>query len=162
MKTDTVKKASVVLCIVYDNIVTPYKCVDGRYNTLITEVEFESSLFLLELSQTAFELFVKVSLAGHHTATHRVGKTPACSCLGVDFADLGVVGQTEIVVETPAKDILSVELHVRAQFTLESWKCEITFSFFTILADRATCRFSYSVKNVKLHSYMFYLFYFFS
>ena len=151
MQTDTVKQTCMVFSIIYDNVVTAYQSVDRRHDSLITEVELEGSLFLLECSKAALQFLVEVGLSCHHPASHRVCKAPLCSGFSISLADFRMVCESEVVVETPAEHILTVELHIWSEFALKAWECEISFSFLAVLSDRTAGRFSDSVKNICKH-----------
>ena len=138
VETDAVQQAGVRLCVIHDDVVAADKGIDGGEDALITEVELEGGLFVLEVGKLSFQLFVQRGLASHHTAAHRIGHTPAGSAFRVGFSDLGMVGQAEIVVDAPAKHVFAVETHVRAKFAFQLRECEITVNEFTILSDRTT------------------------
>ena len=113
VQSDSVEKAGMVLCVIDYHVVTAHEGIDGGNYSLVSEVEFEGGFLLLESGETALKFLMKMSLACHHTASHRVGKSPACCSFSICLADFRVVCQTEIVVEAPAEHLLSVEFHVR-------------------------------------------------
>ena len=88
---------------------------------------------------------------GTWTTVDKLGETPAGGSLCISLADFRMICQTEVVVEAPAEDILSVEFHMRSQLTLKSWECKISFCFFAVLSYRTARRLSYSVKNICVH-----------
>ena len=89
-----------------------YKRVNCRYDALISEIKLKSSLFLLESSKTAFKLFVQVCLACHHSAAHRISKTPFGGSFCIYLTDFRMICKSKIVIEAPAEDILAIEPHV--------------------------------------------------
>ena len=103
VQTAAVDEAGVGLGVVHDNIVAGEQGVDSRDDTLIAEVEKECVLLLLELSQFSLESLVQGCLTGHHPGAHGISQSPTGCGLGVYLADLGMVGQSEIVVEAPAE-----------------------------------------------------------
>jgi hypothetical protein len=56
---------------------------------------------------------------------------------GVDLADLGVIGEAEVVIEAPYNFLLSAEDHSAADLSFQFWKCEVTVCSFPMLTDRA-------------------------
>ncbi len=77
------------------------------------------------------------SVPAHHPGPHRGGHAePGCG-LGVDFADLGVVGKSEIVIEAPNYLLFSPEDHPAADLTFKLGECKVTMCSFPVLADGA-------------------------
>ena len=138
MQTDTVAQTSMRFRVIDNDIASANQRVDGGHNALIAEVELESSFLMLEVGQLPLQLFVESGLTGHHTAAHRIGHTPAGGAFRVGLAHLGMVGQTEVVVEAPAKHLLAVETHVRTQLAFQLRECEIAVNFLAVLPDRTT------------------------
>ena len=148
VQTYAVHKAGVALCVIYDDVVTGGQSVYGREYALITEVEQECVLLLLEVGEDFFEFLVIAGVTGHHSGTHRIGKTPIGCTLRISFADLRMVCESKIVVETPVEHLLAVEDHVRTEFSLETRIHVIAESLLEVLADRAAGIFRDSVENV--------------
>ncbi len=138
MQADTVAQAGVGLGVIDDDVASAHQRVDGGHDALIAEVELEGGFLVLEVGQFAFQLLVEGGLAGHHAASHRIGHTPAGGTFRVSFADLGMIGQAEVVVDAPAEHLLAVEAHVGTQFAFKLRECEIAVYLFTVLPDRAT------------------------
>jgi hypothetical protein len=64
-----------------------------------------------------------------------------------------VVGQSQIVVQTPGQDFLATELHFWMNLPFELGEHEITMSFFTILAQRAHVG-VYLIKNIHVNKFL--------
>ena len=148
MEADAVQKAGVTLGVIDDDVVTRGEGVDGRNDTLIAEIVQEGVFLLLELRELALESLVIAGVARHHTRAHRIREAPLCGGLGIGLADLRMVGQSEIIVETPVEHRHAVESHMRAELTLETRIHIVAESLLEILSDR-TSRVPFdSVKNI--------------
>ncbi len=102
MQARTVDKAGMCLRVINDDIVTVHERVNSGKYSLISEIEKESVLFSLELCKLPLEPLVKVSMACHHAASHRVRKTPFRCSFGIRFSHLRMIRKPEIVVQAPA------------------------------------------------------------
>ena len=148
MEADAVQQAGMALGVVYDDVMPGGKCVDGGDDTLIAEIVKERVLLLLELRELTLESLVVTGMAGHHARTHRVSETPLRGGFRVSLAHLGMVGQSEIVVEAPVEHRHAVENHMGAEFALETGIHVIAEALLKVLSDR-TARVPFdSVKNV--------------
>ena len=152
MQTYTVQQASVCFCIVNDDIVTTYKRVNRGEDTLVTEVKEESSFFLLELSEHLLQFLVQGCLACHHTASHRIRHAPFSCSFTVHAANLRVISQTKVVIQTPCEHFLAVETHMRSEFAFQFWESKIAVRTLAVLTNRSTGRFPNFVKNVLIHT----------
>jgi hypothetical protein len=47
-----------------------------------------------------------------------------------------MVGQAEIIIQTPNKALFSTEYHFRTDFTFQFWKGEVAMRVFRVLTDR--------------------------
>ena len=151
MEADAVQQASVALGVIHDDIVPAHEGIDRGQDALVAEIEQESGFLLLEVGEHALELLVEGRLAGHHAAAHRVGHAPAGGGLRIDLADLGMVRETQVVVQAPAQDFLPGEAHMGTELAFELRECKITVGLFAILADRTTGGTANLFENVCLH-----------
>ena len=88
-------------------------------------------------------------LTAHHAGAHRSRHAELGSALGIGLAHLGVVGQTEVVVQAPVEHLLAAETHVRTDFALEFGECEITVGIGHVLANRAAGILLKTGKNIN-------------
>ena len=151
MQTDAVEQTSVCLVVINDNVVGTGQRVDSGNDALIAKIEKICGLFLLKISQFLLKMLVHTGLSRHHTGTHRSGETPSGGTLGINLTDSWMVGQTQIIVQAPAKHFLAVENHAGTQFAFQTGKRKITVSTLTVLPDRTTRIFCYSFKNVHFY-----------
>ena len=84
------------------------------------------------------EMLVHAGVTCHHTGAHGGGEAVFGSGFGIHATNLGVVGQTQIVVQAPAEHLPAIEGHARSEFTFQTRKSEITVGTFTVLPNRAT------------------------
>ena len=150
VQTAAVDEAGMGLGVVNNHVVTVHKSIDSGYDALISEIEEESVLFLLKLGELSLQSLVKGRLPGHHPGAHGIGKTPAGRGLSVYLADLGMVGQSEIVVETPAENLMTVESHSGSYLALQFGKCEISVTSCAVLSERTSLVLVYSFKNIHI------------
>jgi hypothetical protein len=59
-----------------------------------------------------------------------------------------VVGQTEVVVQAPAKYLFASEAHVGTEFAFQLGEDEVAFAGFAVLADRAAGGLFDSFKDI--------------
>ena len=116
---------------------TVHECINSRNYALVTEVEQECIFLLLEVGKLSLELLVKRGVAGHHTASHRIGKAPFCCSFCIYLSDLRMIGETQIVVETPAEYLLAVEYHVGTELTFKLRIHVISECLLSVLSKRA-------------------------
>ena len=150
VQTQTVHDAGVRFGIVNHHVERTRReqAVDDRDHALIAEIEQEGVLLAYEGGQLAFQLLVIFGLAAHHAGTHRsrhaeLGRTP-----GIGFAHLRMIGEAQIVIQTPIEHHLPAETHVRPQFSFELRKSEITVCHPHVLTDRAARIFFETGKNI--------------
>ena len=136
------------LGIIYDNVVPVHEGVYGGNYTLVSEVEQEGILLLLEIGEFPLELLVEGSVAGHHAASHRVCEPPFRRCFRVGLPYFRMIGKPEIIVETPAEDFFPAEFHVRSDFPFEFRVHVISESFLSVLSERTARVSRNSVKNI--------------
>ena len=136
--TQTIDDASVALGVVNHYIARREQAVDNRNHTLITEVQQEGILLAHELCELTLQLLVILGLTTHHTCTHRSCHTKLLGTSRVGLAHLGVVSQTEVVVQAPVEHCLTAETHMRTELALQLGECKITVYQLHILANRAT------------------------
>ena len=149
VEADAVQEAGMALGVIDDDIMARDQRVNGGNDALVTEVEKEGVLLLLEIGEHLLQLLMVTGVAGHHPGAHRIGKAPVGRRLGVRLADLRMVGEAEVVVQAPVQDRNAVEDHVGAEFTLEPGIHVITESLVEILPDRAARIAGDSVKDVQ-------------
>ena len=147
--TQTVDDTSVSLSVINHNVAGSQQTVDDRHHTLITEVEQECVLLTNESGQLALQLLVINGLTAHHTCTHRSSHTEVDSALSVSLAHLGVVSQTEVVVQAPVQNLLTAELHMRADRAFEFREREIAVRILLIHTDRTTGTLLQAFKNIS-------------
>jgi hypothetical protein len=78
---------------------------------------------------------VLAGLAAHHAGAHWVGHAELGSRLGVGFANLGVIRQAKVVVQTPGKHFLPPESHSGLNFSFKLWERKISMALFLPLAN---------------------------
>jgi len=88
-------------------------------------------------------------LAAHHAGAHRGRHAELRGTLGVGLADFGVVGQPEVVVQTPVEHLLAPESHVGADIAFQFGESVITVGVRHVLTDGATCIFLKACKNIN-------------
>ena len=147
--TQTVDDTSVSLSVINHNVAGSQQTVDDRHHTLITEVEQECVLLANKLGQLALQLLVINGLTAHHTCAHRCCHTEIDSTLSVSLAYFGVVSQTEVVVETPIQNLLTAELHMRADGAFEFREREIAVRILLVHTDRAAGTLLQAFKNIS-------------
>ena len=136
--TQTIDDAGVALGVVNHNVAGRKQAVDNRDHTLITEVQKESVLLTNELCELALQLLVVLGLTTHHTSTHRGCHTKLLCTSCVGLTHLGVVSQTEVVVQTPVEHHLTAKTHMGTKLALQLGECKITVHQLHILTNRAT------------------------
>ena len=156
VQAQAVDDAGVGLGIVDDDVTRREQAVDDREHTLVAEVEQEGILLADEGGQLALELLVVFGLTAHHAGAHRGGHAELGGTLGIGLADLGVVGQAEVVVQTPVEHHLAPEKHMGADLALEFREGEIAVGIRHVLTDRSARIFLEAFKNINhfLSSFM--------
>ena len=149
VQAQAVNDAGVCLGIVDHHVARRQQAVDDRNHTLVTEVQQEGILLADELGQFALETLVVDGLAAHHAGAHRGRHAELRGTLGVGLADFGVVGQPEVVVQTPVEHLLAPESHVGADIAFQFGESVITVGVRHVLTDGATCIFLKACKNIN-------------
>ena len=153
VQAQTVDDAGVGLGIVDHHVTRGQQAVDDREHALVAEVEQEGILLADKLGQLTLQLLVVLGLTAHHAGTHRGGHAELGGTLGIGLAHLGVVGQSEVVVQTPVQHHLAPEFHVGADLALQFRECEISVRIRHVLTDGSTGVLLEPVKNIN-HIYL--------
>ena len=148
VQADAVEQAGVALVVIDDHVVAAHERVDSRDNALVAEVEQEGVFLLLEVGQFAFEALVERGVTRQHAGTHRIGQAPAGGRFAVHLADFGMIGQSQVVVQAPAEDFLTLEAHVRTELPFQLGEHEIAEGFVAVLPQGAAGIFCDSFKNI--------------
>ena len=149
VQAQAVDDAGMRFGIVDHHVARRQQAVDDRNHALITEVQQEGVLLADELGQFALETLVVDGLAAHHAGAHRGRHAELCGTLGVGLADFGVVGQPEVIVQTPVEHLLAPESHVGADIAFQFGERVITVGVRHVLTDGATCIFLQACKNIN-------------
>ena len=145
--------AGVGLGIVDHHVTRGQQAVDDREHALVAEVEQEGILLADKLGQFTLQLLVVLGLTAHHAGSHRGGHAELGGTLGIGLAHLGMVGQSEVVVQTPVQHHLAPEFHVGADLALQLRKCEISVRIRHVLTDGSAGVLLEPVKNIN-HIYL--------
>ena len=147
VQAQAVHDAGVGFGVVHNHVLAAHQRVDDGEHGLVAEVDQVGCRTLDESCQAVFQLDVPLGLAGHHAGAHGSRHAELCRGFGIRLAHFRVVGQAEVVVQTPVQHFLAVELHVRAYFAFEDGEHEIAVRFASVLTEIAF-RFLQSVKNI--------------
>ena len=137
VQTQTVDNAGVRLGIIDDHIARSQQTVDDRDHALITEVEQEGILLTDELGELTLQPLVVNGLSAHHAGAHRGGHAELSGALGIRLAHLGMVCQSEVVVQAPVEHLLAPENHVGTDVAFEFGEGVITVGIRHVLTDRS-------------------------
>ena len=149
VQAQSVDDAGVRLGIVDDHVAGGQQAVDDRDHALVTEIEQEGILLADKRSQFTLQTLVVNGLSAHHAGAHRGRHTELRSAFGVGLAHLGVVGQSEVIVQAPVEHLLAPENHVGTDVAFEFGKGIITVGVRHVLTDGATCIFLQACKNIN-------------
>ena len=153
VQTQAVDDAGMRLGVVNHHVAGSEQAVDDRQHALVAEVEQEGVLLADELGQLAFQPLVVFGLAAHHARSHRSRHAELGGAFGIGLAHLGMVGQSQVVVQAPVEHLLSPEHHVGTDLALEFREGEIAVSVRHVLTDRSARIFFEACKNIN-HIYL--------
>ena len=148
-----VDDAGVGLGVVHHHVARREQAVDDRNHALVAEVEQEGILLAHELGQLALQLLVVFGLATHHAGTHGGRHAEFGRTVGIGLAHLGVVGQAEVVVQTPVQHLLAAERHVGTDLAFEFRESEVAVGIRHVLTDGAARVLLKTFENIN-HSYV--------
>ena len=134
---DGVHDRSMAVGVVHHHVVAVQQAVDGRHDALVTVVDHATVFLVYELGQFLFQLFVVFGLSGHYACAHRVSHAVFGSGFRVGFAHLGVIGQSEVVVQTPAQHFFAVEHHAGTDLAFQLGEQIIALALFVPHFQRA-------------------------
>ena len=129
-----VEDAGVRFGIVNDHVVASAYGINDGNHPLVAVVEQEGIFLTHEIGQVPFQFFMFDGLSRHHAGTHRRSHAILGSRIGVGLPDLGMVGQSEVIVEAPNKHSLAPEIHVGTNFSLELRKRKIAVGHLHVAA----------------------------
>src|SRR5690349_16693680 len=119
VKAHAIDNTGMTFGIVNDHIMTAAEHINDAYHTLVTKIEEAGIFFPFKFGQFFFELLVKIGIAAHHAGSHRGGQSVLFGSVGIRLPDLRVIGQTEVVIQTPYNYFLSAEFHPAADFPFQ-------------------------------------------
>jgi hypothetical protein len=138
VQADAVHDAGVGFGVVDDHVAAIDKGVDGRKDALVAEIEQEGGFLAHEVAELLLQLFVVYRVAAHHAGTHGIGQAILLGGSRIDLAYLGVVGQAEVVVQTPDNALLALEDHAWGDFAFQLGEGEVIVHQPGMLAQRST------------------------
>ena len=110
--------------------------ITGAYNENIMGV-LTSKVFVKEadnlnkFGQLMLQLFVEIGMTRHHSRTHGIGRTIFCRSFSIYFSNFGMIGQAQIVIDTPSDDLFPHKVHAVADGSFQFWKNKIAFGVFS-------------------------------
>ena len=122
------------LTVIDNHIMAAHQCLNGTLTPLITEVEQEGILFLHEVREVLLQFFMKLGLPTHHARPHGISHSPILGCIGVRFADIRMVGQSEVIVDTPNQHFFPPKHHPIGDVALKLGEGEIPVGILGMLA----------------------------
>ena len=149
VQAQSVDDAGVRLGIVDDHVAGGQQAVDDRDHALVTEIEQEGILLADKRGQLTLQTLVVNGLSAHHAGAHRGRHAELRSAFGVGLAHLGVVGQSEVIVQAPVEHLLAPENHVGTDVAFEFGKGIITVGVRHVLTDRSARIFLEACKNIN-------------
>ena len=104
--------------IIYDHIMTAAQYINKAYHSLVTIIQKDGIFFHFKFSQFCFQLFMVITVSTHHTGTHGAGKAKFGCGFCILFSYFRMIGQTEIIIQTPYDHFLATEYHTAADYLL--------------------------------------------
>src|SRR5580693_4580350 len=137
MQPESVNDTGMRFRIINDHIMSCTQHINDADHTLISVIQQCGVLFIDEFCKLFFKLFMLVTVPAHHSGAHRGRQSEIGSTFCIGFANLGMIGQSKIIIEAPYDHFLPPKLHAAADLSFQFWKCEIAMRSFTMLPDWA-------------------------
>jgi hypothetical protein len=139
--------------VVHYHIVAGKQRVDYRHNALVAIIEQITVFFSDKMGQFGFQFAVLTGFARHHARAHWVREAPFGGAFGIGLAYFGVVGEAQVIVDTPTNYFTAFKKHSIAQCAFEAWEHVVTFGHFGVFAKWAGL-FQNSIEQIHLDTGM--------
>jgi len=91
---------------------------------------------MFKCSQFLFKLLMVYGLPRHHPGAHGRSQAVFCGSLGISLPYFGMIGQTQVIVETPYKHFPSLEFHLIRYIAFQLGKEIIPITYVGKLSQR--------------------------